>query len=80
MFKITQNKGFHMTFANGYTISVQFGDVNHCDDRDLSTAEVAIWKGDSDFLTSQFIECDSVAGYLTTDQVAELIAKVAAAS
>ena len=25
MFKITQGKGFHITFANGYSVSVQWG-------------------------------------------------------
>ena len=31
MFKITEGKGFHITFANGYTVSVQFGPDNYCD-------------------------------------------------
>ena len=31
MFRITQNKGFQMTFENGCTISVQFGYRNYCD-------------------------------------------------
>ncbi len=30
MFKITQGKGFHMTFANGWTVSVQWGSGNYC--------------------------------------------------
>lgn len=34
MFKITQKKGFHMTFPNGWTVSVQFGPGNYCDNRD----------------------------------------------
>ena len=29
-FKITQGKGFHITFQNGYTVSVQFGAGNYC--------------------------------------------------
>lgn len=28
MFKSTQGKGFHMTFANGWTVSVQWGAGN----------------------------------------------------
>lgn len=36
MFKITQGKGFQITFANGYTVSVQFGAGNYCDNRDYS--------------------------------------------
>jgi len=34
-FKITAGKGFHITFANGWTVSVQFGFGNYCDGRDL---------------------------------------------
>jgi len=34
MFKITGKKGFHITFANGYTVSVQFGPGNYCDNYD----------------------------------------------
>ena len=30
-FKITGKKGFHITFANGWTVSVQFGQYNYCD-------------------------------------------------
>lgn len=29
-FASTQNKGFHMTFKNGITASVQFGTLNYC--------------------------------------------------
>jgi hypothetical protein len=31
MLKITSGKGFHITFNNGYRISVQFGAGNYCD-------------------------------------------------
>ena len=31
MFKITNGKGFQVTFSNGNTISVQFGARNYCD-------------------------------------------------
>lgn len=31
MFAATENKGFQMTFDNGYTISCQFGASNYCD-------------------------------------------------
>jgi len=30
MFRITDGKGFSMTFANGHTVSVQFGSMNYC--------------------------------------------------
>lgn len=31
MFKIISGKGFHITFKNGVTVSVQFGWGNYCD-------------------------------------------------
>jgi hypothetical protein len=31
MFKITAGRGFQMTFANGFTMSVQFGPGNYCE-------------------------------------------------
>jgi len=31
MFKSNQNKGFSMTFDNGYTVSVQWGPHNYCE-------------------------------------------------
>lgn len=31
MFAITMSKGFRITFANGVTISVQFGPGNYCE-------------------------------------------------
>lgn len=34
--------GFHMTFANGCTISVMFGKHSYCD-AGQTTAEVAVW-------------------------------------
>lgn len=34
MFRITRGCGFHITFENGYTISVQFGWGNYCEHHD----------------------------------------------
>lgn len=65
-FVSTMRKGFHMTFKNGLTASVQWGAGNYCDnhfpeDMDFScskdaqsnTAEVAVWKGNGgDFLNA----------------------------
>jgi hypothetical protein len=36
MFSITQNKGFSLTFANGITISIQWGPMNYCANKDIS--------------------------------------------
>ena len=33
MFKVTQGKGVHITFANGYGISIQWGIGNYCGNR-----------------------------------------------
>lgn len=35
-FKITQGKGFHITFDNGWTASVQWGTGNYCSNRNLN--------------------------------------------
>ena len=54
-YKITNGKGFHISFTNGLTISVQFGPGNYCSNKKLvqmrnqpenyecSNAEVAIF-------------------------------------
>ncbi len=84
-FAITQGKGFHMTFANGNTISVQFGPANYCDNYDRkideetiqcgkegsSTAEVWAWNEKNDSLFD-------VLGYQTPEQVLELMRQVSA--
>ena len=64
-FVSTMREGFHMTFENGLTVSVQWGAGNYCDnycpeDLDFSfkkdaasnTAEVAILRG-NEFLNPQ---------------------------
>lgn len=33
-FRITRKKGFHVTFENDYTVSVQFGPGNYCNNYD----------------------------------------------
>jgi len=33
MFEVTQNKGVHITFPNKYSISIQWGAFNYCDNR-----------------------------------------------
>ncbi len=40
MFLINQGKGFKMTFANGYTLSVQFGADNYCANRGQTGATI----------------------------------------
>jgi hypothetical protein len=61
-FTITNGKGFQMEFKSGYTLSVQWGVGNYCDNRDVgqynsekksdfyssTTAEIAVWKTSKD--------------------------------
>lgn len=86
MFKITHNKGFHIKFANGYNVSVQWGANNMADNRHLdyvgpetpvpasATAEVAVWDKDGKWV--QLSPYD-VIGYQTPEQVAAIIADFA---
>ena len=82
MFASTMNKGFHMTFANGVTVSVQFGKGNYCGNRNFegeygqpvppcNTAEVLAW-----------YEIDGAnigeeRGYVTADEVARWMVEMA---
>lgn len=78
MFTITGN-GFHMDFANGCTVSVQWNTGNYCDNQmarqasDQSrTAEVAAWDVRGDWILP-----DQVAGWQTPEQVAAFIMEIA---
>lgn len=90
MFKSIMNRGFQITFENGWTISVQWGTMNYCENRfagkfdesmkvedgiwESSTAEIAIWKDKFDYTFED--SKDIVRGYCTANDVAEWIAKV----
>ena len=65
-FVSTMRKGFHMTFENGLTASIQWGAGNYCDnhfpaDLDFSfskdaqsdTAEIAVWDAKDNWLDPQ---------------------------
>lgn len=76
----TNNKGFQLTFSNGYTISVQFGAGNYCKNRhDKNTmptglysckdAEISYWHEKSRTEIHIEIHC-------TSNEVAEWINKV----
>jgi len=84
-FTICHNKGFHMTFNNNWTVSVQFGFGNYCDNynepvkdfaknygknpKESNTAEVWAWKGEKHFPSDPL-------GYQSPDEVFEFIKKV----
>jgi hypothetical protein len=82
MFYACQNKGFQMTFANGWTVSVQWGPGNYCDCFSTSidapmkatneiwkseTAEIAAWHNRSEEWVN--FGSDTVKGHLTADEV-----------
>jgi hypothetical protein len=89
MFKSTSNKGFQITFANGYTVSVQWGNGNYCEKKQYGgygeemkhqvwespNAEVAVWDKNGDWVRPAGIN-DDVKGYQTPEEVAEIIEKV----
>lgn len=74
MFEITLGKGIRMTFENGYTISIQFGNGNYCDNYNNQSAisssekyngfieskdaEIAIWKNFNDVWVTKRIWYD----------------------
>ena len=69
-------EGFTMSFANGYTISVQFGKSNHCsrnENDEAVSAEIAIWDKD---VTWYNFGGDSVRGHCSADEVATWMRKV----
>ena len=94
MIKITQAKGFQLTFHNGLTLAVQIGPGNYCDNYDMDwvsfalttttnsniqsrNAEVAIWDESGDWITEKFLgEGNIVVGYLTVDDIVDLIIKI----
>lgn len=84
---ITGGKGYNMTFANGYSVSVQFGMGNYCSnrysgpvDRDgvfhaCDNAEVAVFDPEDNMV--RLSAHDMVLGYQSADEVAAIIAAVA---
>lgn len=86
MLKSTENKGFQLTFTNGYTISVQFGRGNYCMNRntekrpmtedtfDCRDAEVAVWDAKGAIIELQ--NGYYALGWLSADEVAQWIDKV----
>jgi hypothetical protein len=87
------NSGFHMTFNNGLTISVQIGTGNYCDNRSLTpgghltfdkdilnecpNAEIAIWNDKNVWFN---FETDIVEGWVNMDKVAQWISAVQSAT
>lgn len=89
-FYVTRQTGFHVTFANGWTVSVQFGPGNYCThyDREIGRdeaacgkegspdAEVAAWPPNGEMI--EFPGGDTVGARYSPAQVLALLNDVAA--
>ena len=76
-FRATQNEyhnGFHITFKNGYTMSVQFSKNNYSDGGE-TTAEIAAWSPDGEWM--KLGEGDTVKGWCAPDEVLDYMKLVA---
>ena len=81
------NRGFNIKFANGYSVSVQFGPAHNCDNRDLNefpnatqffsckNAECAVMNSTGQLLN---LGDDDILGYQTPEQVLKLLNETAA--
>lgn len=80
--------GFQLTFANGLTISIQFGGGNSCSNRqtgltnpninECPNAEVAIWNESDQWF--EFVDGRIVNGWVSADDVAKWIYAVQSAT
>ena len=89
-FRLCRNRGFQITFENGYTVSVQFGAGNYCDnqsdalrkptdiksaaDLECGNAEVAILDQNNNFIGFASTGGENVLTHITPEKVAEIIA------
>jgi hypothetical protein len=86
MFKITAGKGFHLTFDNGWTVSVQWGPSNYCSNQatDFSIPrEIAANCGEYQSNTAEVAawtenaqDDDPIRAYIRADEVADLIHEI----
>ena len=85
-FSIRGSKGFHISFENGWTVSVQFGPGNYCDNYDRkrgvedakcgregsSTAECAVFDPDGNMVEYEDWE-DTVSNRSKPSEVLKLL-------
>lgn len=88
--KLNRIRGYHITFKNGYLLSVQFGWGNYCDNYNLdhdnnlpdyrisNTAEIAYWKVPNGKMETIEENGDTVLGYQTFNEVVDWMKKVSA--
>lgn len=79
LWKPEQGKGFHITFPNGWTVSVQWGEGNYCDSTleknghwKGQTAEVWAWPSDEERKNPYHVQ-----GFLTPMEVLEFLNEIA---
>jgi len=92
-FVASRNRGFFMNFENGFGISVQWGTFNYCEKKNLgadgdeetktnrwesNSAEIAVFEGER-MINISTDGIDHVIGWLSTDDVAKIIAIVQSA-
>lgn len=76
----TIKAGLQMTFNNGFSISIQFGAGNYCENRNCSkdnskNVEVAIFDKNDNFYRLESMT-DDVVGYVSMDGLADYIQQV----
>jgi hypothetical protein len=88
----TRNQGFHLTFENGWTISVQIGALNYCgdypdnemdrndytklDSKPCQRINAEIAYWQNDGPMESFEDGDTVKGWVSPDEIAEWIYKI----
>ena len=89
MIKIVDNRGWQMTFPNGWTVSVVMGRGAYCDNRDdeeleftdskpSPNAEIAAWHGDSkDVRDWHLFDDDTVLGWQKPLEILSFINMIA---
>ena len=92
-FSNSEGRGFHLTFDNKWTISVQFSGGHYCDnkERGYDLAKELVERGELMHSTNAeiavwkqnggliWLENDQVRGYTTADEVAKVITIVSRA-
>jgi hypothetical protein len=91
MFESCSNKGFRITFANGYALSVQWGPINYCTNRDINanwdiamSAKDGLWESETAEVAvfdpdNNKIDMDDnqVHGHVHADGIVDLMTLVA---
>ena len=82
--RICHNKGFHIKFKNGWTVSVQFGWGNYCDNHNNDPKEIGDF-GNSSYASDnaeiwawkdQKYYPKEPLGYRTPEQILQFINKI----